>query len=235
MSSYEVEIKCLLGDKDGADDLVRRMKEKDPGLAQLSYHKQLNHYFIGGDLNRLYENIVPFLKEEEKGQLEQLVGGAKDPVKPKGNGASFSLRTRWADGDAILVLKISVDEGTSFNTIGRREWEVKMPSLTLEELDAFVLKSGFEYQAKWSRERTEYKYLGVNSTIDKNAGYGYLAEFERVVNDETKVPEAKSQLKGIIKELNLKELPQDRLERMFAYYNAHWQDYYGTDKVFVVE
>jgi len=225
MSSYEVEIKCLLGDKDGADDLVRRMKEKDPGLAQLSYHKQLNHYFIGGDLSRLYENTTPFLKEEEKSQFQLLARGTKN----------FSLRTRWADGDVILVIKISVDEGTSFNTVGRREFEVKISNLTLEELDALVLKSGFEYQAKWSRERTEYKYLGVNGTIDKNAGYGYLAEFERVVNDETKVPEAKSQLKEVIKELNLEELSQDRLERMFAYYNANWQDYYGTDKVFVVE
>ncbi|MEX2033349.1 MAG: CYTH domain-containing protein [Candidatus Colwellbacteria bacterium] len=225
MSSYEVEIKCLLGDKNGADDLVRRMGEKDPGLAQLSFHKQLNHYFIGGDLSRLYQNIVPFLKEEKENQLQPLSREAKD----------FSLRTRWADGDVILVLKISVDDGTSFNTVGRREWEVKMPNLTLEELDALVLKAGFKYQAKWSRERTEYKYLGINTAIDKNAGYGYLAEFEKVVDDETKVPEAKSQLRKIIEDLEAEELDQARLERMFAFYNANWQDYYGTDKVFVVE
>lgn len=225
MPLYEVEIKCLLGGKDQADELVGRMREKDPGLAQLSFHKQLNHYFIGGDLSRLLQNIIPFLKEEEKSQLQLLAREAKE----------FSLRTRWADGDVILVLKISVDEGTSFNTIGRREFEVKMPGLTLEELDALVLKSGFEYQAKWSRERTEYKYLGVNSTIDKNAGYGYLAEFEKVVDDESKVVEAKASLKQLMEELGVKELPQDRLERMFAYYNANWRDYYGTDKVFVVE
>ena len=201
------------------------MEEKDPGLAQLSFHKQLNHYFVGGDLSRLYQNIVPSLKEEEKSQLQLLAREAKD----------FSLRTRWADGDVILVLKISVDEGTSFNTVGRREFEVKTPNLMLEELDALVLKSGFEYQAKWSRERTEYRFLNTSTTIDKNAGYGYLAEFEKVINDEAKVAEVKSQLREIIAKLNLEELPQDRLERMFAYYNAHWQDYYGTDKVFVVE
>ena len=225
MSSYEVEIKCLLGGKESADSLLARMKEKDPGLQQVSSHKQLNHYFVGGDLHQLYENITPFLKEEEKGQLQLLALEAKN----------FSLRTRWADGDVILVLKISVDEGTSFNTIGRREFEVKMPNLTLEELDQLVLKSSFEYQAKWSRERTEYKYLGANATIDKNAGYGYLAEFEKVINDEAKVAEAKTRLREVVSELALEELDQARLERMFAYYNANWRDYYGTDKVFVVE
>lgn len=235
MSSYEVEIKCLLGGKEGADSLLARMKEKDLNLKQVSFHKQLNHYFTGGDLKQLYQNITPFLKEEEKEQLQLLAREAKDPVKPEGNGASFSLRTRWADGEVILVLKISVDEGTSFNTIGRREFEVKISNFTLEELDQLVLKSGFEYQAKWSRERSEYKYLGINVTIDKNAGYGYLAEFEKVVDDEAKVPEAKMNLKRLMEELDVEELPQDRLERMFAFYNANWQDYYGTDKVFVVE
>ncbi|MDP3991685.1 MAG: CYTH domain-containing protein [Candidatus Colwellbacteria bacterium] len=225
MSSYEVEIKCLLGGKESADGLLARMKEKDPGLQQVSSHKQLNHYFMGGDLNQLYENIAPLLKEEEKEAIQALLKNAKN----------FSLRTRQADEKVILVLKVSVDEGTSANTVGRIEFEAETPKLSLEELDQLVLKSGLEYQAKWSRERTEYKYLGANATIDKNAGYGYLAEFEKIINDEAKVAEVKTQLRKIVNELSLEELDQARLERMFAYYNANWQDYYGTDKVFVVE
>lgn len=224
-NSYEVEIKCLLGGKDRADVLVNQLESKNPGLRPSSFHKQLNHYFVRGNLNQLYENIAPFLGEKEKEQLQALSREAKD----------FSLRTRLADSDVILVLKISVDEGTSFNTVGRREFEAKIPNLSLEELDKLILKSGFEYQAKWSRERTEYKLKDTSITIDKNAGYGYLAEFEKVISDETKVPEAKISLKKLMDELGVEELPQDRLERMFAYYNAHWQDYYGTNKVFVVE
>ena len=224
MSSYEVEIKCLLGGKESADSLLTRMKEKDPGLRQISSHKQLNHYFVGGDLNQLYENIAPFLREEEKEAIQALLKNAKN----------FSLRTRQADEKVILVLKVSVDEGTSANTVGRIEFEAETPRLSLEELDQLVLKSSFEYQAKWSRERTEYKYLGANATIDKNAGYGYLAEFEKVINDEAKVAEVKTQLRKIVNELSLEELDQARLERMFAYYNANWRDYYGTDKVFIV-
>ena len=44
-----------------------------------------------------------------------------------------------------------------------------------------------------------------------------------------------SQLRKIIGDLEVEELDQARLERMFAFYNANWRDYYGTDKVFVVE
>jgi len=35
--------------------------------------------------------------------------------------------------------------------------------------------------------------------------------------------------------LGVQELPNARLERMFTYYNQHWQEYYGTDKVFTIE
>ena len=29
--------------------------------------------------------------------------------------------------------------------------------------------------------------------------------------------------------------PQERLDRMFAFYNANWQEYYGTEKTFTLE
>jgi hypothetical protein len=75
----------------------------------------------------------------------------------------------------------------------------------------------------------------VNVTLDKNAGYGWLAEFELVVDDAAKVAEADHTVRNLMQTLGVEILPQDRLERMFAYYNAHWPEYYGTDKIFVVE
>jgi hypothetical protein len=36
-------------------------------------------------------------------------------------------------------------------------------------------------------------------------------------------------------ELDVVELEQDRLARMFSFYNANWPDYYGTEKVFIIE
>ena len=114
------------------------------------------------------------------------------------------------------------------------EFEEKV-SMTLAELDALVLSAGFKYQAKWSREREEYLCRGVNVTLDKNAGYGWLAEFERVVDDKAQLASAEAQVRALMQELNVEELPQDRLERMFSFYNEHWQEYYGTERIFMVE
>ena len=108
-------------------------------------------------------------------------------------------------------------------------------NMTLDELDQLLLSIGFVYQAKWSREREEYICKETNICLDRNAGYGYIAEFERMVSDIADTDNAKKKLRELMEELGVKELPQDRLERMFAHYNKHWQDYYGTEKIFVVK
>ena len=232
MHSYEVEIKSLLGSKERADEVREAMKRADPTCVLTSRNKQLNHYFepstglgsSGGNLAKLVEIIAPKFPPEISGRLSDLVERAED----------FSVRTRDKDGKVFLVVKASVGDDTSANGIARMEFEEKV-SMTLAELDALVLSAGFKYQAKWSREREEYLCRGVNITLDKNAGYGWLAEFERVVNDKAQLASAEAQVRALMKELNVEELPQDRLERMFDFYNTHWKDYYGTERIFMVE
>jgi predicted adenylyl cyclase CyaB len=148
---------------------------------------------------------------------------------------NISVRTRDADGKIIFVAKASIGDDTSANGVSRLEFEVTMPFKTLDELDSLLLKSGLSYQAKWSRDREEYKGGNMTICLDKNAGYGYLAEFEKVVFSAEEKDGVKKELEEIMSEMGAVELKQDRLERMFAYYNAHWQDYYGTDKVFNIE
>ncbi len=222
--SYEVEIKSLLGSKENADALKKRLFELDPHTTLVSTNKQLNHYFVGGDLKKVFENVGPLLKPEERTRLESLLQNIKD----------FSLRTRNKDGEVIFVLKISMNDETSANGVKRLEFEATIPDLSLEELDKKILDAGFSYEAKWSREREEYKYKDTTVTIDKNAGYGYLSEFELMESDENKIHEAKDRLLALMKELGVEELDQARLARMFDYYNTHWAEYYGTDKVFEV-
>lgn len=222
--TFEIEIKSLLGGKEKADALKAKMKEADKDFLEIGSHKQLNHYFIGGDLAKLYENTASIIEPEKKDKLLELSTKAKD----------FSVRTRWADGKVILVLKASVDDTTSSNGTARLEWESSVP-VSIEELDKLVINSGFSYQAKWSREREEFKYKGANVSIDKNAGYGYLSEFEMVVTEKDKAEETKSLLRQMINELGISELPQDRLARMFDYYNKNWEKYYGTDNIFNIE
>ncbi len=223
-NSYEIELKSLLGDASNAEKLVQKMKNLDPNMIARGSHKQLNHYFKDGNLQSLYQKLETSVPEEKKTQFKEIVEKAK----------TFSVRTRNADGKVILVVKASVDETTSSNGTARLEFEASM-DMTMDELDSLILASGFNYQAKWSRERTDYTYKDTAVSIDKNAGYGYLAEFEKTEAELEKVEPTKALLREMLKELEIQELPQDRLERMFAFYNDNWQDYYGTEKTFNIE
>jgi adenylate cyclase class IV len=224
MSHYEIEIKSLLGDKIAADALKTKMAELDPAHSFTSSNQQLNHYFAGGNIEELYRQVESLLSAAQKEKLQQIVQ----------KGTDFSVRTRKKDAEVLLVVKASVDAGTSENTISRLEFEESV-DCSLDELDEHVLAAGFDYQAKWSRDREEYTYKGANVCIDYNAGYGYLAEFEKLAEDEAELPEIRRELETMMGELGVVELPQDRLARMFEHYNANWRDYYGTTKTFVIE
>lgn len=226
MNTFEIEIKSLLGEKENAEALKQRMCELDPNCQLSSNNKQLNHYFEGGDMEELLKVASLHLADDQLKKLSHIVS----------MGNSFSVRTRQKDEQVLLVVKASLDEGTSDNTVSRLEFEEEV-DLSLEELDQLLIDAGFKYQAKWSREREEYSYKGVNVCLDKNAGYGYLAEFEKVLEgeDDSAVAEAKADIEALMAELEVVELPQDRLERMFAHYNQNWSDYYGTDRVFIIE
>ena len=224
MQTYEVEIKSLLGNSERAEELRQAMQRLDPTSTLLSVNRQLNHYFEGDSLPKLALALTPKLSHAASARLADLVSKAND----------CSVRTRDKDGAIYLVIKATLGSDSSANGVARMEFEEKVP-MSLTELDSLVMSAGFRYQAKWSRQREEYVCRGVNVTLDKNAGYGWLAEFERMVSDPTEVDKAQRDVRTLMERLGVVELPQDRLERMFSHYNEHWQDYYGTDKIFVVE
>ena len=231
MQSYEIEIKSLLGSPERAEKMRKAMKKADPVCSLISKNKQLNHYFKDGTLQRLCDATSGYLSKTIREKLKDFNQKAKE----------FSVRTRDKDpsnelgtGGIYLVVKASIDDTTSANGISRMEFEERVP-ITLEKLDKLVLSAGFSYEAKWSREREEYLCKGTNVTLDKNAGYGWLAEFEKIVDSETKTEDAQRAIRDLMQELAVQELSQERLGRMFAYYNENWPEYYGTEKIFVVE
>lgn len=221
-SHYEIEIKSLLGSKENADKLRDGVKAR--GAKLVNTNKQLNHYFVVNNLNLFKQNLISKIPKDKQEVFNQIVSNAKD----------ISVRTRDADGKVLLVVKASVGDDTSANGVSRMEFESVM-NMALNELDELLLKSGLEYQAKWSREREEYKMNDLNICLDRNAGYGYLAEFEKISDDAGRVEEIKKEIHSLMDELDVEELKQDRLERMFSYYNQNWKDYYGTDRVFNIQ
>jgi predicted adenylyl cyclase CyaB len=224
MSHFEIEIKSLLGANTKAEALKEKMKSLDPDFSHLASNKQLNHYFAGGSVQDLFKKVEHLFKGEEHDKFQMVAE----------RGTDFSVRTRQKDDEVLLVVKASIDEGTSENTVKRMEFEEPV-GITLDELDTLVLDSGYTTQAKWSRERDEYVYKGANVCLDKNAGYGYLAEFEKIIPDENNTEKAREELVALMEELEVEELPQERLARMFDHYNQNWSEYYGTDKTFTVE
>ncbi len=223
---FEIEIKSLLGSKDRADELKRRLVKLFPALKVLPAHKQLNHYFNApADLGVFQKAVTSLLPEGAQQKLDDIIKGVKGGV---------SIRTREADGVVLVILKASIGDDSSANGVSRIEFEEPV-SCTLAELDKKLLEAGLTYQAKWSREREHYDLGVIHVTVDKNAGYGYLAEFEKMIDDGGGAQYAKQELKALMAELNCAELAQDRLERMFKYYNEHWGEYYGTDRTFTIE
>lgn len=225
MSSYEIEIKSLLGDKMKADKLIADMQSLDPNTKLVGENTQLNHYFEGGDVHELYEKAKELFNVKQQKKLKSVIE----------EGSNFSIRTREINSEVRLVLKASIGDDTSANGVSRIEFDEAVPEIMLDDLDRMLLDAGFSYQAKWSRERQEYACKDVNVCIDRNAGYGYLAEFEKVVDDKDSSDVIEREIRELMSALACDELPQDRLERMFAHYNENWPDYYGTDNTFVIE
>ena len=224
MSHFEIEVKSLLGEEQNALALKDKMLQLDPNCVLVSTNTQLNHYFEGGDMQDLYDRVEYLFGEEDRAKLKTTIE----------RGAEFSIRSRLRDEEVLLVVKASIDEGTSANTVKRMEFEEPV-AIPLDELDTLLLDAGFMYQAKWSREREEYAYKGANVCLDKNAGYGYLAEFEKIVHDEVEADAVRAEIDELMAELEVMELDQSRLARMFAHYNTNWPEYYGTDRVFIIE
>ena len=232
MHSYEIEIKVLLGTPETKDMFLSKVQSHFPSIFLEYSENQKNHYFDWGSLKEILTSFSPFLSESEKTSLQNIVDTAK----------SASLRTRETPTQTILVVKATVNDESSSNGTARIEWEKDFAPFNIDTLDQMILDSGFVYQAKWSRSRDAYKLDDQTVLcIDKNAGYGYVAEFERVLVDNSRediawsIASTRQELLDIIQKLGYEELNQDRLARMFAHYNANWSQYYGTDEVFTLQ
>ena len=222
--TFEVEVKSLLGSKQNADSLKVSLKNKYKDLKLIASEKQLNHYFnTPKDLETFSKKVNSLISKD---RIEDFV----DIIK---HGQKISIRTRQSNKGVLFIIKASVGSDTSSNGVKRIELEV-LTDKTIDDLDQLLIDAGASYQAKWSREREEYSTGDLKVSIDKNAGYGYLTEFEKVVTDEALLKKTHEDILDIMKDFSLIELDQNRLERMFDYYNKNWRDYYGTDKTFII-
>ena len=221
----EVEVKVLLRKSTEVVKLKKQFKQLDKNSTQVTRSSQLNHYFLVGNCNKLIKKLECYLSPAELLELDTML---KDSI-------NLSVRTRKLNEEYIIVIKKTVDTTNSVHGTARSELEYRLNVNSIDELDNLLLESDFKYQAKWSRDREEYKFQDYNVSIDRNAGYGYIVEFEKIVNSISEVENTKNNIRQMLNKLGLTELPQERLDRMFEYYNNHWEEYYGTAKVFIID
>ncbi len=222
---YEVEVKVLLSDEKVADDFLAQLTDADPGFTKTKETNQLNHYFKSdGNKEKLLANIAPSLTMSDRDSLKSMFESYED----------VTIRTRDANGSQILAVKAAKKGYDKDHALVRAEGDYETTAKTIDGLDAKVLAAGYNYLSKWSRWRRTYRYKDFTVMIDRNAGYGFVAEIESVVNDENQAHIAKDKILAELHELGFDELSQDRLGRMFAHYNQHWPEYYQTDKTFVI-
>ena len=225
MNTFEIEMKVLLWEDGKARELIEKI-HLHPDTKLINQNSQLNHYFLAeGDFGKLTEALKEYIDDQHHDKLAQVIL----------EGKNHSIRTREMDGKVLFVVKASVDDTTSSNGTARIEFEEAVNQLTLQDLDQIMLDNGFPYQSKWSRQRQEYQYKDMHVCIDKNAGYGYVAEFEKILSNPDEIDQAKQSIRDEMAALGVEELDHARLERMFAHYNQHWPEYYGTEKTFVLE
>lgn len=221
---YEIEIKTLLGSKEKSDELLAEVTRRDPSTKLASEQHQLNHYFHNGDLTGLAKVMANYITPEQIAALGDIATRANH----------INVRTRQNEHGVFLIVKGSLDNVSAVHSHQRMEFEAPV-QLTIDELDAMVIRSGWPLEAKWQASRKIYSTMGLTLDMVFAPGFGYFAEFEKVVSADEDRESAHQKLVDTMESLGVEELPNPRLERMFAYYNQHWNEYYGTDKVFVVE
>lgn len=219
--SYEIEVKSLLSSQKELDSILKKLKSNDPNLRLISESYQLNHYFIGTFSAESISQFSKLISKEELFEITELINNCK----------SYNVRTRFSNDTVYLILKGSIRGSSAIHGKNRAEFETVV-NLDIEQLDNKLLQAGFKVQSKWSITRTKYSYLDIVVDLCFTPGYGYFVELEKVVHSTKDIKTAEQEIYKAMQYLGLIELDQNRLDKMFEYYNKNWQKYYKTNKNF---
>jgi len=213
----EVEVKALIGD----DDRKAMILSRELDVWFTGSEKQLNHYF------KASENSMSLGRSRFPDFFRGYVEKAGDGIP--------SVRTREVNGSEVyLIFKATIGDDSSENGTARIEHE-ELIDWSIDRLDSILEECGMTVRSKWSRDRWNYSKEGTTICLDKNAGYGWILEVENITSAQEHVERSRNSALKLLKEFGLEELDPVRLERMFAYYEANWRNYYGTDKRFTLE
>lgn len=221
----KIEVKIRLKSEIEISDLLAKLSQKDQNFELVKKESQKNNYFVNVDLGALTANLNDFLDLSEQEILKEIMLYA----------AHVSISTREIDGEIVILRIISSNGSKETVTNDLKNKFEKEITLSLDELDRLIINSKGIFKAKWSRHTAIYKFLDYTVSIDKNAGYGYICEIEKVVELEIDEENVLEEINKLINELSHSPLEKSELDRMFEYYVEHWEEYYETEKTFELE
>lgn len=234
-TNYEVELKVLLWTAFPPEIFIKALSNDFKSVREKAEETHRNHYFEVPHRCKImpaFEERLP-IDHEDKIRIAEFRNWNDIVVRSR-----EVTTVHWTQ--VLLVMKSTVDWGTSQNGTIRKELEIPTP-MSIDDLDAILTaQAEIRPQAKWSRVRKTFDVVDKDGfyftvCLDKNAGYGYIVEFEVVVNNPSVIESTKLKLKNCINIMWLQELPEDQLHRMFEFYTKNWESFYQTENYFFIK
>lgn len=104
----------------------------------------------------------------------------------------------------------------------REEIEIKVENEYFEKLEDLFKILGYDVEIKWFRTRWQFLWEGINVSVDYTKGYGYIIEFEKIVEDK---PEQEYlNLKSKLEDLGIQISSKDEFDQQFKNYKENWKE-----------
>lgn len=107
----------------------------------------------------------------------------------------------------------------------REELVVKIDNQYRQSLISMLKALEFDIKIKWFRIRNSFVWNNFDVTLDYTHGYGYILEFEMLVENEENVEEGKQILKKQFDELDIEIVDKQLFKDKYEDYKENWQTY----------
>jgi predicted adenylyl cyclase CyaB len=103
----------------------------------------------------------------------------------------------------------------------REEVEIKFKRDDFERLEQLFHALGYNVYIKWFRKRHNFKWQGIDVAVDFTKGYGYIIEFEKLVEENEK-ENVLEFLKEKFNMLDISMTSRQEFDQKFNYYKENW-------------
>ncbi|HUD06152.1 MAG TPA: hypothetical protein VMR18_04545 [Candidatus Saccharimonadales bacterium] len=220
----EIEIKYLLKNELERNKLVANLQNKYPKLIHKGPQPIKSYYYENNPTKKQVLRAASVLLNEKERieELENVINNSEE----------FVVRCRSLSDNVSFAVKGASAGKDPLHAENRLEFEAPLLK-SLDEVNRIFQEAGLKIVSRWSGVRDSYSLDGtINAELEFMSGYGYKVELEILINDGESISSATEKLNELAKVLVLVKAKAGLLANMYEYYNANWQQYFDTSKVF---